>query len=89
MIVHITKHQLETDLMVSDKPAIAEKKGELFSKCFINYKTLSILNLEKVATSNLKDLLKMDQNTIAKIVHLHHSIIIDELWLKITDCYFS
>ena len=26
MIVHIKKHQLETDLMVSDKPAIAEKK---------------------------------------------------------------
>ena len=52
-------------------------------------KTLSILNLEKVATSNLKDLLKMDQNTIAKIVHLHYSIIIDKLWLKMTDCYFS
>ena len=29
MIVHINKHQLETDLMVSDKPAIAEKKNSL------------------------------------------------------------
>ena len=77
--------------MVSDKPAIAENKNSRNFSVSASLIAKHCLFLTwKKWRHQIWRISIMDQITIAKFkIHLHHSIIIDKLWLKITDCYFS